>query len=249
MTNITIGQYYPSKSFLHSLDPRVKLILIMALISVMFMLESLPTYGLVIIFFLFCLRLSTVPPSYVFKSLKGILFILLFTAFFNIFFGDGLYIAAMMAVRLILIVCFSSLLTLTTSPISLTNAIEALLNPLKVIKVPAHEIAMMMTIALRFIPTLLEETDKIMKAQAARGADFETGGLVKRAKALIPILVPLFFSSFRRAEELAVAMEARCYRGDYNRSKMKQMKLTSKDFVTIIMVALFIVLILALRRI
>ncbi len=249
MTNISIGQYYPVKSYIHSIDARVKLISTLFYIFLLFFINNVFAYLSTVIFISLVICVSRVPPKFMFKGLKGILIILFFTVTLNIFFTpgenivfkysfivityEGLIIAAQMAIRLVLLVVGTSVLTLTTTPIQLTDAIEFILKPLKKIGVPAHEIAMMMTIALRFIPTLLEEMDKIMKAQIARGADFDTGGIIKKAKSLIPILVPLFVSAFRRADDLAMAMEARCYRGDYNRTRMKQMKLTSIDFIAI----------------
>ncbi len=263
LSNITIGQYYPTNSYIHSLDPRLKLISVMVYIGCLFFIDKLLGYVLAAACLFLVIYASKVPVSYIFKSLKGIIFIIAFTTFFNMFFTEGshvlftlfglsltlegILIAIKMAVRLSLIVAASSILTLTTSPIQLTNAIESCLRPLKVFKVPSHEIAMMMTIALRFIPTLLEETDKIMKAQIARGADFDTGGLIKRAKGLIPLLVPLFFSAFRRAEELAVAMEARCYRGDINRTRMKELRFDKTDYISILLVFFFVLIVIALK--
>lgn len=254
--SITIGQYYPEDSFIHNLDSRVKLVASMIYITMLFMLNGLMSY----VFVIFCVAavifMSKVPPSYMFRGLKGIIMIIVFTVTLNIFFTpgetvllrvfgasvtlEGLINALKMCLRLTLLVVGSSILTLTTSSIELTNAIEFLLKPLKKIGVPSHEIAMMMTIALRFIPTLMEEADKIIRAQTARGADFDTGGLIKRAKSFVPLLVPLFISAFRRAYELADAMEARCYRGDINRTKMKEYTLKKQDYGAIVYVALFV---------
>lgn len=249
MTNIAIGQYYPVRSAIHSIDPRVKLVATLGYITLLFLITNIWGYLLTVLFLAAVIYMSNVPPIFMFKGLKGILFILVFTVVLNMFFTpggtvifhwafmtitrEGVYVAARMGLRLVLLVVGSSVLTLTTSPIELTDAIEFLLKPFKRVGVPAHEIAMMMTIALRFIPTLLEEMDKIMKAQMARGADFDTGGLLKKAKSLIPLLVPLFVSAFRRADDLAMAMEARCYRGDVNRTRMKTLKLARRDYVAV----------------
>jgi len=249
MTRITIGQYYPAYSILHKLDPRVKLAGAFAHMTVSLLVNNFIGYGIIAVYVAALITLSKVPPRLLFRGLRAILFMLIFMVGINLFlapgdtilfqFGfvrltlEGVHFAAQMAMRLVLLIVGTSMLTLTTSPIKLTDGIEALLRPLKVIKVPAHDIAMMMTIALRFIPTLADEMDKIMKAQKARGADFDTGGLVKRAKSLLPILVPLFVSAFKRADELATAMEARCYRGDTGRTKMKEMKMTPADWLAV----------------
>ncbi len=243
--DITIGQYYPSNSILHRLDPRVKLIGTFAFIVSLFLFHTLYGYIVVTAFLFAVIKLSKVPFRYIVKGLKAIIILLLFTVFFNMFLtpGDpilqygilkitkeGLLNSAAMALRLVFLIIGSSLMTLTTTPNQLTDGLEKVLKPLNRIKVPVHEIAMMMSIALRFIPILLEETDKIMKAQMARGADFESGGLLKRAKSLIPLLVPLFISAFRRANDLAMAMEARCYRGGEGRTKMKPLRYHGRDF-------------------
>lgn len=245
--DITIGQYYPSTSVLHKLDPRTKIISVFLFIISLFIGESYLTYGLALVGLGIIIGLSKVPPGFILKGLKSIFFIIILTVVLNLFFTagetvlvtigrfditlEGLQTAIFMGMRLIMLIIGSSLLTLTTSPIALTDGIEALLKPLERIKVPAHEIAMMMTIALRFIPILLEETDKIMKAQMARGADFDSGGLIKKAKNMVPLLVPLFISSFRRADDLALAMEARCYQGGEGRTKMKQLKYIGIDVI------------------
>ncbi len=245
--DITIGQYYPSTSVLHKLDPRTKIISVFLFIISLFIGESYLTYGIALVGLVIIIGLSKVPPGFILKGLKSIFFIIILTVVLNLFFTagetvlvtigrfeitlEGLQTAIFMGMRLIMLIIGSSLLTLTTSPIALTDGIEALLKPLERIKVPAHEIAMMMTIALRFIPILLEETDKIMKAQMARGADFDSGGLIKKAKNMVPLLVPLFISSFRRADDLALAMEARCYRGGEGRTKMKQLKYKKIDVI------------------
>jgi len=254
--DITLGQFYPAKSPIHALDPRVKLAATLVYIVMLFLVTGAWGYVFVIACLAAVIKASRVPPSFMFRGLKSVLFIILFTMVINMFFtaggqtlfalgpvrltSVGLITAVKMVTRLILLISGTSVLTLTTSPIQLTDGIEFALKPFKRFGVPSHEIAMMMTIALRFVPTLLEETDKIMKAQMARGADFETGSLVKRAKSLIPLLVPLFVSAFRRADELAMAMEARCYRGDVNRTRMKQMTLERRDFLAVGVIALFI---------
>jgi len=261
--NVTIGQFYPVNSVIHKLDARVKLLSTMTFIAAVFIAKDLWGYAIASFFVALVIKMSKVPPRLIFRGLKGIIFIICFTMILNIFFNkrgevifefsflqitsEGLYIAVKMAVRLILLVVGSSVLTLTTSPIQLTDGIEYTLKPFKKIGLPAHEIAMMMTIALRFIPTLMDELDKIRKAQMARGANFDTGGLTQKAKSLIPLLVPLFISSFRRADELAMAMEARCYRGDINRTRMKQLMLTKIDYIAIVIMAVFVVLMIAIR--
>ena len=250
LKDITIGQYFPGRSFVHLLDPRVKIVISFLFIILIFFVKSCLGYAFVFLFLATVVAVSEIPPKYVIKGLRPLLFIILLTFFLNIFFTggetvlwkagflvltkEGLLQGVFMALRLIFLVSGTSLLTLTTSPIALTDGIESLLTPLKVIKFPAHELAMMMTIALRFIPTLLEETDKIMKAQMARGADFESGNILQRAKALVPLLVPLFISAFRRADELAMAMESRCYRGGDNRTRMKVLKVDKRDYVAIL---------------
>lgn len=254
--DITIGQYLPGNSFIHKLDPRVKILLSFAYIITLFIANSFYGYLFIVAFTIFAITLAKIPVKYLFKGIKPIIWIIIFTAVLNATLtpGDvlwkwkfikiteqGLYLSAFMVVRLVFLIIGTSLLTLTTSPISLTDGIEKLLNPFKVIGVPAHELAMMMTIALRFIPTLLDETDKIMKAQMARGADFETGNIIRRAKNLVPLLVPLFISSFRRADELAMAMEARCYRGGEGRTRMKQLRIEKRDYVASVTMLLLIV--------
>jgi energy-coupling factor transport system permease protein len=253
--DITIGQYLPGDSLVHKLDPRVKISITFTFIIILFIINNFWGYIPSILFIAASVMISKIPVKYILKGLKPIFAILAITALINIFlttgtvlyeFGplkitrEGLRLAGFMTLRLVFLIVGTSLLTLTTSPISLTDGIENLLKPLKKIGVPAHELAMMMTIALRFIPTLLDETDKIMKAQMARGADFESGNIIKRAKNLVPLLVPLFISSFRRADDLAMAMEARCYRGDANRTRMKQLKIEIRDVLTI-MVTLILV--------
>lgn len=261
--DITIGQYIVGDSFIHKLDPRTKILISLLFIIVLFLVNNFPGYIVVFLFLMLCIVVSKVPFRYIYKGLKPIFILMLITAVFNIFFTkgetllyqvgflkiykEGLVLAAFMIIRLTFLIAGTSLLTLTTSPIELTDGIERLLNPFKKIGVPAHELAMMMTIALRFIPTLMDETDKIMKAQMARGADFESGSLINRAKSLVPLLVPLFISSFRRAEELAMAMEARGYRGGEGRTRMKVLKMTSKDTIAFIDFAIFTILIFGTR--
>ena len=243
--DITIGQYFPGKSVLHRMDSRVKILLTAVFIVMLFMAKSIQALSVGILFTVITFMISRIPLKMMGKSLKPIVPIVIFTAVLNLFFirtgdvlwqwkiikltSDGVDTSLFMVIRIICLICGSSLLTYTTSPIELTDAIEKLLGPLKKIKVPVHELAMMMTIALRFIPTLIEETDKIINAQKARGADMETGGLIQKTKALIPILIPLFVASFRHAEELALAMECRCYHGGEGRTRMKQLKMTITD--------------------
>ena len=243
--DITIGQYFPGNSVLHRMDARVKILLTAVFIVMLFMAKSIQALSVGIVFTVVTFIISRRPLKMMGKSLKPIIPIVVFTAVLNLFFirtgdvlwkwkiikltSDGVDTSVFMVIRIICLICGSSLLTYTTSPIELTDAIEKLLGPLKKIKVPVHELAMMMTIALRFIPTLIEETDKIINAQKARGADMETGGLIQKTKALIPILIPLFVASFRHAEELALAMECRCYHGGEGRTRMKQLKLSLLD--------------------
>ncbi|MGN0543235.1 MAG: energy-coupling factor transporter transmembrane component T family protein [Acutalibacteraceae bacterium] len=247
--DITIGQYYPGKSVLHRLDPRVKLITTFWLIIVIFLCKSFLSLGLIALTAVITAALSRVPPKMILKSLKPIVIILIFTAVLNVFYVQGgetyfqwwkiavtekgVNTAVFTMVRIITLVIISSLLTYTTTPTMLTDALERVLSPLKVFKIKVHTLAMMMTLALRFIPTLIEEIDRIMNAQKARGADLESGGIIQRAKALVPIFVPLMVSSFRRAYELAFAMTCRCYTGGEGRTRMKQMKLCLRDFAAI----------------
>ena len=262
--DITIGQNFAGNSVIHRLDPRVKIIATLLFIIELFIVDNFIGFAIAAVCLGTVIVVSKVPFSFIVRGLKPIIIILLFTFTLNMFMIDGrilwqwgflritaegLRTAVFMAVRLILLIIGSSMLTLCTRPLSLTDGIERLLSPFKRIGVPAHEIAMMMTIALRFIPTLLEETDKIMKAQQARGADFETGNLIQRAKSLIPILVPLFVSAFRIAQELAMAMEARCYRGGENRTRMNEMKLERRDYVAFALQALFLAVIIIESRI
>lgn len=245
LENMTLGQYIPGCSPLHRMDPRAKILLTVLLITAVFTASGFIGYAILFAFVFGVARLSRINVKFIVKGIKPIFYIILLTFFINLFFNggqtvllkqgvltvtkEGLTSALFMALRLILLVLSTQLLTLTTSPIALTDGLERLLKPLARIGFPAHELAMMMSIALRFIPTLMEETDKIMKAQMARGADFESGNLLNRAKAMLPLLVPLFVSAFRRADELALAMEARCYRGGDNRTRMKVLKFTRVD--------------------
>ena len=245
LNNVTLGQFFPGDSFLYHLDPRTKLLLTIALIVLVFITRSFVGFGLIALFIIWCAASTKVGVKYMVKGLKPLFFIIALTFLLNLFLmkdGDvlvhfafitittgGLRTALFMAVRLILLVLSSQILTLTTSPIALTDGLESLMRPFSKIGFPAHEISMMMSIALRFIPTLMEETGKIRRAQMARGADFESGNVIARAKAMIPLLVPLFVSAFRRADELAMAMEARCYRGGDGRTKMKQLKYGWRD--------------------
>ncbi|MCC5912621.1 MAG: energy-coupling factor transporter transmembrane protein EcfT [Clostridiaceae bacterium] len=262
LKDITIGQHYPTGSIIHKLDPRTKIVATFLLIVSLFIVTNFTGYIYVIAFIASAIAVSKIPFKYMIKGLKPLLVIILVTFFINVFMTtgeiilslgplnvtkEGLYQAVFMATRLILLIIGTSLLTLTTSPIMLTDGIEHLLNPFKKIGIPAHELAMMMTIALRFIPTLLEETDKIMKAQIARGADFESGNIINRAKSLVPLLVPLFISAFRRADELAMAMEARCYRGGDNRTRMKQLKMEKRDVVSLGIIGLLIGILIYIR--
>ena len=258
LRDITLGQYFPGNSCIHNLDARVKIIATLLFIVELFIVDNFIGFLIAGIALAVVIGVSKVPFSFMVRGLKPIMLILIFTFALNMFMVDGkilwqigilkitaegLEIAVFMAIRLILLLLGSSLLTLCTRPIALTDGIEKLLSPFEKIGLPAHDIAMMMTIALRFIPTLLEEADKIMKAQQARGADFETGNLLQRAKSLIPILVPLFVSSFRIAQDLAMAMEARCYRGGKNRTRMNEMKLKGGDYAAVILLILFAVVI------
>ncbi|WP_270942968.1 energy-coupling factor transporter transmembrane component T family protein [Romboutsia lituseburensis] len=262
LKDITIGQYYPSNSAIHKLDARVKLIATFVFMVSLFIINKFWPYAVVLLALISVVKLSNIPMKYIIKGIKPLRWIILFTFVINVFFlpGDpiwsfgflsitrqGVEQAIFMAVRLVFLVVGTSILTLTTSPIELTDGIERLLSPFRKVGLPVHELAMMMTIALRFIPTLLDETDKIMKAQMSRGADFESKNLISRAKNLVPLLVPLFVSAFRRADELAMAMEARCYRGGYNRTKMKEAVISKVDYVASSILAIYLVIIIATR--
>jgi len=260
--DITIGQYFPGDTFIHRLDPRIKIIITALFITSLFFINKFYPYLFIIGFIVLAVNMSKVPFKYILKGLRPLMVLILITFFINIFMTkgevlfelgplavtkEGLRQAVFMALRLIFLITGTSLLTLTTSPISLTDGIEKLLSPFKKVGLPAHELAMMMTIALRFIPTLLEETDKIMKAQMARGADFESGNIIRRAKNLVPLLVPLFINAFRRADELAIAMEARCYRGGDNRTRLNELVLSRRDVATLIVMIIFFSLVIMTR--
>ncbi len=255
--NITLGQFFPGNSIVHRLDARIKLVLAVAVIVLIFLVKTLIGYAVVLGFFVITMILSRISVKYVLRGLKPLWFILIFTFVLNTFFytggtqlfswwvirisEEGLFNALRLAVRLIYLITATTLLTLTTSPIALTDALESLLKPLKAVRFPVHELAMMMTIAMRFIPTLIEETDKIMKAQTARGAEFDSGNVLKRARGMVPLLVPLFVSAFRRADELAFAMESRCYNGGKGRTRLKVMHMHYRDFAALAAVAALIV--------
>lgn len=260
--DITIGQYYPTNSVVHQLDPRTKITVTFLFIVSLFINQSPVAYGLAFLSLSAVISVTRIPVKFMLKGLKSIFVIILLTVGLNLFLTpgevvvslgsasitiEGIWTAFFMGSRLVMLIVGSSLMTLTTSPITLTDGIEALLKPLERIRVPAHEIAMMMTIALRFIPILLEETDKIMKAQMARGADFETGGLIKKARNMVPLLVPLFISSFRRADDLALAMEARCYKGGEGRTRMKSLKYSRMDVMAYGFVIIYMLLMILTR--
>ena len=259
LREITIGQFYPSGSFLHRLDARVKIIGVLLFIICLFVFNDLTGYLFATLFLVSMIAVSKVPVTYIFKGLKPLLFLLMITVIFNLFLTPGRYVlewwifkisiegiqtALAMALRLIYLIFGTSLLTFTTTPNNMTDAIESLFKPLKLLKAPVHEIAMMMSIALRFIPILLEETDKIMKAQTARGADFESGNIVKKVKSLVPVLVPLFISAFRRANDLAMAMEARCYTGGDGRTKMKPLRYERRDYAAFLFFVMYLALLI-----
>ena len=264
LKDITLGQYFPGNSFIHKLDPRTKLIVLVVYIVALFLAVNWASYAVMAAFLLLCIKISTIPAKSFIRGMKPLMMILIFTGVLNLFFtteGEllvdfwiiqittgGLQRAIFMVVRILLLICGTFLLTYTTSPIALTDGLEALMSPLKMIKVPVHELSMMMCIALRFIPTLIEETDKIMSAQKARGADFENGTLMEKARALVPILVPLFISAFRRADELATAMECRCYQGGEGRTKMKLLRYTRWDFRAFFIAAVLIGATVTLRH-
>jgi energy-coupling factor transport system permease protein len=260
---ITLGQYIPGQSILHRLDPRAKFIALILFIVTVFMLRTFPGYLVLGLVLLALLMSSGLPLPYFFRGLRPVLYIMLFTVIVHFFMtkggdvwlrlgpltveSEGVYLGLFMVLRIIFLVVSTSLLTLTTSPIALTDGLEYLMRPLSRIGIPAHEIAMMMTIALRFIPTLMEEAEKIMKAQMARGADFESGNVFRRAKSLVPLLVPLFVSAFRRADDLAIAMEARCYRGGEGRTRLRQLRATSLDALAVTVTATLLALLIYLN--
>ena len=264
LKDITLGQYFPGNSVVHRLDPRTKLVMLVLYIVALFVAVSWISYGTMFLFLAICIAVSKIPVKSIVRGMKPLVFILIFTAILNIFFTEGetvllsvwvveitlegLIRAFFMMIRILMLITGTVLLTYTTSPIALTDGLEALLNPLKVIKVPVHELSMMMCIALRFIPTLIEETDKIMSAQKARGADFETGKLMDRVRALVPILVPLFISAFRRADELATAMECRCYHGGEGRTKMKLLRYNRNDYCAYTIGVLLLAVVIVMKR-
>ena len=264
LKDITLGQFFPGHSAIHRMDPRTKLILTMVYIVALFVAQNWISYSLMLVFLLVCIKISSIPPKSIVRGMKPLVFILIFTAILNIFYTDGgvelvrlgslaittegLKRAFFMIWRILMLISGTFLLTYTTSPISLTDGLESLLSPLKKLHVPVHELAMMMSIALRFIPTLIEETDKIMSAQKARGADFETGSIIQRAKALVPILVPLFISAFRRADELATAMECRCYHGGEGRTKLHVLEYQRRDYIALAGGVVILVLVVLLRK-
>ncbi len=263
LRDITLGQYYQTDSVIHRMDPRTKLVGTLIYIVSLFIFRNAGAFLIATVFLFAVIKMSKVPFKYMMRGMKSIFMLLMLTVVFNLFLTpgiplvtfwkftiseEGLRIAVFTAIRLVYLIIGASIMTLTTTPNHLTDGMESLMGPLKAFKVPVHEVAMMMSIALRFIPILLEETDKIMKAQAARGADFEHGSIIKRAKSLIPILVPLFVSAFRRANDLAMAMEARCYRGGDGRTKMKPLKYEVRDRVSYVVLAAYFVLVIVAGR-
>lgn len=263
LKDITLGQFFPGNSIIHRLDPRTKLLMVVAYIIALFCADNWLSYGVVFLFLATSIYISKISLKSITRGLKPVLFIVIFTGVLNLFFTEGTHVifsvfgitltweaverAFFMVSRIMMLITGTFLLTYTTSPIALTDGLESLLNPLKKLHLPVHELSMMMCIALRFIPTLIEETDKIISAQKARGADFETGNLMQRAKALVPILVPLFISAFRRADELAIAMECRCYQGGEGRTKMKLLRYHRLDLLTFGVGACLLIAVFVLR--
>lgn len=263
LKDITLGQYFPGKSVVHRLDPRTKLILLIVYIVTLFTADNWVSYGIVFAFLATTIAISKIPVKAIVRGMKPLVVVLIFTGILNLLFTagetvllqfwrititlEGVIRAVFMVARILMLISGTFLLTYTTSPIALTDGLESLLGPLKAIRLPVHELAMMMCIALRFIPTLIEETDKIMSAQKARGADFESGSFMQRIKALVPILVPLFISAFRRADELATAMECRCYQGGDGRTKMKLLRYRLTDYKTFLLGLLLLVAVFFLR--
>lgn len=262
--DITIGQYFPGNSPIHKLDPRVKIVLTFAYIIIVFLCKNFVSLGAILALLIFVVAISRISPKLIFKSVKPIFIIVLITSLLQIIYNDdgkmlvewgkfhittgGIFMALFTTIRIVALVIASAMLTYTTSPTLLTDAIERLFSPLKVIKINVHSIAMMMTIALRFIPTLIDEVDKIMSAQKARGADLESGGIIKRGKALVPVFIPLFINSFRRAYELAFAMECRCYQGGEGRTRLKIMKMKARDYISLVIMIVAIVGIIISNR-
>lgn len=262
--DITLGQYYQTDSIVHRLDPRVKIAATLVFICSLFVVNQAAGYIVAVLFLAAAIRLSHVPFRFMMRGMRAILFLLLITFFFNLFLTpgeavvhvwkltitrEGISLAVKMAVRLSLLIIGSSVMTLTTTPNNLTDGLEKMLKPLQKLRVPVHEVAMMMSIALRFIPILLEETDKIMKAQMARGASFDEGNLIQKAKSMVPLLVPLFISAFRRANDLAMAMEARCYRGGEGRTKMKPLQYRRRDYAAYLILAIYLAVCIIVGRI
>jgi len=262
LKDITLGQYFPGTTVVHRLDPRVKIVMVIVYIAALFIADTAAAYALMIAFLVAAVCLAKIRPKSLFSGFKPLVVIIILTAILNMFYTDGealfslwrltvtregVFSAVMMVLRILMLVCGTFLLTYTTSPIRLTDGLEGLLSPLKKVRFPVHELSMMMSIALRFIPTLIEETDKIISAQKARGADFTGGNLVKRAKALVPILVPLFVSAFRRADELATAMECRCYNNGENRTKLHQLRMHTADWVTLALGAVLLAAAILMR--
>ena len=261
LKDITLGQYFPGDTVAHRLDARTKLILVILYIVALFQAQNWAGYAAVTAVTAICMAISKIKPKNMFKGIRPMLFIIALTAILNIFYTSGTPVlpgwiitwegiarAIQMMLRIVLLISGTFLLTYTTSPIALTDGLELLMTPLKKLHVPVHEMTIMMSMALRFIPTLISETDKIMSAQKARGADFETGSLIQRAKALLPILVPLFVSAFKRADELAVAMESRCYHGGEGRTRMKQLKMERRDYIALALGLVFLAAMIVLKR-
>ena len=261
LKDITLGQFFPGDTIAHRLDPRTKLLMVTLYIVALFQAKGWLSYGILTVVTFGCMRISHISLKNIFKGLKPMIFIISLTALLNIFYTDGTPIipgwiitwegiarAIQMVLRIVLLITGTFLLTYTTSPIALTDGLEILLGPLKKLKLPIHEMTIMMSMALRFIPTLIEETDKIMSAQKARGADFETGNLIDRAKALLPVLVPLFVSAFRRADELAIAMESRCYHGGEGRTRMKQLVMAGRDYIALLLGILLLAAMIYLKK-
>ena len=265
LKDITLGQYFPGHTVIHRLDPRTKLIFTVAYIVALFLARQVVSYAILLVLLGVLIAVSKVGLKSILRGMKPILIIVIITGVLNLFYtagegeplvsfwvfniyAEGIWAAIFMVLRIAMLITCTFLLTYTTSPIQLTDGLERLMNPLKAIKVPVHELSMMMSIALRFIPTLIEETDKIMSAQKARGADFDTGNLMQKAKALVPLLVPLFISAFRRADELAVAMECRCYHGGEGRTRLRQLKFEARDYLTLVGSAVLVAVVILLRR-
>ena len=263
LKDITLGQYFPGNTVVHRLDPRTKLLMVVVYIVALFLAKWWVSYGVMLAFLVTAVMLSHIKPKALFRGLKPLIVIMVFTALINLFYSDGEVLvkfwifritregivqAAFLVLRIMMLVTGTFLMTYTTSPIALTDGMESLLSPLKKLHFPVHELSMMMSIALRFIPTLIEETDKIMSAQKARGADFESGNLLSRAKAMVPILVPLFISAFRRADELATAMECRCYHGGEGRTKLSELHYQTRDWVAYLTGAALLAVMIVLRH-